>query len=96
MEFMNEVWRDVPGYEGTYQVSNIGRVKSLSRVIVREYKSRPLHGSLNPASKLSEQQVSDIRRLAAEGRLSQSFIAKRFGVCQALISNIKNGKIRKS
>lgn len=28
-----EVWRDVVGYEGLYQVSNIGRVKSLQRII---------------------------------------------------------------
>lgn len=26
-----EVWKDIPGYEGRYQVSNIGRVKSLPR-----------------------------------------------------------------
>ena len=26
---MNEVWRDIPGYEGLYQVSDLGRVKSL-------------------------------------------------------------------
>ena len=25
-----EIWRDVPGYEGLYQVSNYGRVKSLN------------------------------------------------------------------
>jgi len=28
-----EVWKDIPGYEGKYQVSNLGRVKSLSRII---------------------------------------------------------------
>lgn len=28
-----EVWRDVVGYEGLYQVSNLGRVKSLDRLI---------------------------------------------------------------
>jgi hypothetical protein len=28
---MNEVWKDIPGYEGLYQVSNLGRVKSLER-----------------------------------------------------------------
>lgn len=27
----NEFWRDVVGYEGIYQVSNLGRVKSLDR-----------------------------------------------------------------
>ena len=26
-----EVWKSIPGYEGLYQVSNFGRVKSLSR-----------------------------------------------------------------
>ena len=26
---MNEVWRDVPGYEGIYQASNLGRIRSL-------------------------------------------------------------------
>jgi len=28
-----EIWKDIPGYEGYYQVSNLGRVKSLSRTI---------------------------------------------------------------
>ena len=28
-----EVWRDIPGYEGKYQVSNLGRVKSLERKV---------------------------------------------------------------
>lgn len=28
-----EVWKDVPGYEGYYQVSSIGRIKSLYRLV---------------------------------------------------------------
>lgn len=28
---MKEEWKDIPGYEGYYQVSNLGRVKSLPR-----------------------------------------------------------------
>ena len=27
-----EVWKDIPNYEGMYQVSNLGNVKSLSRI----------------------------------------------------------------
>jgi len=30
---MKEIWRDIKGYEGLYQVSNFGRVKSLPRIV---------------------------------------------------------------
>ena len=30
---MEEIWKDIEGYEGLYQVSNLGRVKSLSRLV---------------------------------------------------------------
>lgn len=29
----NEIWKDIVGFEGIYQVSNLGRVKSLERTI---------------------------------------------------------------
>ena len=32
----SEIWKDIKGYEGLYQVSNIGRVKSLERVVFRK------------------------------------------------------------
>lgn len=28
---MNEIWKDIPGYDGSYQVSNLGRVKNVGR-----------------------------------------------------------------
>jgi hypothetical protein len=31
---MQEIWKDIPNYEGFYQVSNLGRVKSLAREIL--------------------------------------------------------------
>lgn len=30
---MDEVWKDITGYEGKYKVSNMGRVKSLDRFV---------------------------------------------------------------
>ena len=27
---MQEIWKDIVGYEGLYQASNLGRIKSLS------------------------------------------------------------------
>ena len=27
----NEIWKDIPGFEGAYQISNMGRVRSLDR-----------------------------------------------------------------
>ena len=29
--FENEVWKDIPSFNGKYQVSNMGRVRSLPR-----------------------------------------------------------------
>ena len=31
---MQEIFKDIPGYEGCYQVSNLGRVKSLERTSI--------------------------------------------------------------
>lgn len=30
---MEEIWKDIKGYEGIYQVSNLGNVRSLDRYI---------------------------------------------------------------
>lgn len=31
-----EIWKDIIGYESFYQVSNIGRVRSLDRTVIRD------------------------------------------------------------
>lgn len=36
VDLPNEEWRDVIGYEGLYQVSNLGRVKRLEFVVMRK------------------------------------------------------------
>lgn len=34
---MNEVWKDIKGFEGLYQVSNLGRIRSLDRWVNNAY-----------------------------------------------------------
>lgn len=29
---MDEIWKNIEGYEGLYQVSNLGKVRSLDRI----------------------------------------------------------------
>lgn len=43
---MSEVWRDIKGYEGLYQVSNIGRVRSVDREVRKERRSYMVKGQL--------------------------------------------------
>ena len=45
---MNEIWKDVKGFEGIYQVSNLGRIKGLKRISKdhRYLPERILSGSL--------------------------------------------------
>ena len=37
---MEEIWKDIKGYEGLYQVSNLGRIKSFPRIGTQTKKER--------------------------------------------------------
>lgn len=76
---MEEIWKDIKGFEGLYQVSNKGNVKSLKRIIVRKnssnlsvreriLKTRPNHKGydLVHLSKHSKEKVFAVHRLVAE------------------------------
>jgi len=43
---MEEIWKDVVGYEGLYQVSNLGNVKSLDRITITKKGQRTFNGKL--------------------------------------------------
>lgn len=50
---MEEIWKDVVGYEGWYQVSNLGNVRSVNRIstnsigICRKWTSKPIKQQKN-------------------------------------------------
>ena len=43
---MNEVWKDIKGYEGRYQISNFGNVRSLSRKVQFGNQTRIVKGKI--------------------------------------------------
>ena len=74
MDDISESWRPVSGYEGIYEVSSLGRVRSLSRINsrgtpVRErILSQHAHSSGHMRVKLSipgRQRSADVHRLVA-------------------------------
>lgn len=40
----NEVWKDIKGFEDEYMISNLGRVKSKTRIVVSEKCERKING----------------------------------------------------
>lgn len=51
---IEEIWKDIPGYEGYYQVSNYSRIKSLARVVSRGNNKLNLKEKiLNPSKNTS-------------------------------------------
>jgi len=45
---IEEIWRPIPGYEGLYEVSNLGRVRSLDRITISAYfpNGHPFKGKI--------------------------------------------------
>lgn len=84
---MNEVWKDIEGYEGSYQISNMGRVKSLA-----SYKGEDLILKLStcnqydPIVRLSRNNVSKTHRVKV-------LVAKHFLTGEGAFIKHKDGDI---
>lgn len=71
-----EEWRDIEGYEGLYQVSNLGRVKSLDRVIIfKNGKKRKFYGLQLKPKKCGEYYGVS---LCGKNKLIAHLVAKAF------------------
>lgn len=59
---MEEIWKDISGYEGYYQISNLGRVRSLDRYVAtvgNPSGKRLIHGKILSQSKRVMSNVED-------------------------------------
>lgn len=66
-----EIWKDIPGYEGMYQVSNLGRVKSLTRRVKTHNSSWTVNGrilKLQNVPSVSKYKTNTYQRVTLSGR----------------------------
>lgn len=77
---MEEIWKDVVGYEGYYKVSNLGRVKSLDRIGI---DGRQLRGKILPQRNRSGYWAVSLRKNGS----NSDFSVHRL-VAEAFIPNL--------
>ncbi len=80
-----EMWKDIPGYEGEYQASTLGRIKSLERTAPSKnrYTGKPFLRTvperiLKPGRFCKTGHVSVILRRGTNGRPVHQLILKTF------------------
>lgn len=73
---MEEEWKDIEGYEGIYQVSNLGRVKSLARY--KRKTDRIVTGSPNTVGYICVQLRKDNKR---KSKLLHRLVLSAFEPC---------------
>ena len=83
---MKEQWKDIKGYKGYYQVSNLGRIKSLSRMICR-----PKNGKWLTKDKILKQYTRNGYKtiILLKNKIRKDFLVHRL-VGLAFIPNIEN------
>lgn len=84
---MKEVWRDIPGYEGYYQASNLGNIKSLPK------KYKPLGRILKPQQRNNYLIVSLSRDGKSKSQSVHRIIMKTFkGESNLTVNHIDGNK----
>lgn len=86
-EYINEIWRPIKGYEGLYEVSNLGRVKSLKRIVKKWDGYRTIPERILNTIKKGKNGYLYVN-LSKEGK-HKTFIVHRL-VAEAFISNSDN------
>jgi len=83
----NEIWKDIKGYEGLYQVSNMGMVKSLERIITRRDGSKRIVRERILKQKTKTNGYLEVTLCNGSGK--KTFLVHRL-VCEGFHKNPKN------
>lgn len=81
----NEIWKDIPGYKGEYQASNLGRIKSVERQVrgVNPYTHKPFFRTvperiLKPGRFCKSNHLSVVLRRNGNGKPVHQLIMRTF------------------
>ena len=79
---MQEIWKDIKGYEGLYQVSNLGRVKSLEKLSRNGHRLKEKILSGGKCFEYRSVQLikeDEMKNIAIHRLVAQAFIPNPFG-----------------
>lgn len=74
---VSEIWKAIPGFEGLYEVSDQGRVRSLDRVVLRH---SPYHGGCVPTQRRGRVLAECVTDGYAFVHLYETSVMRRFAV----------------
>ena len=84
----NETWKDIKGYEGSYQVSDMGRIKSLERTVTRKNGRKQTIRERILKSDIIHNGYLRVRLYDSSGKIKR-FLVHRL-VCKAFHENPEN------
>lgn len=82
-DYPGEIWKDIPGYKGLYQISNFGRVKSFPKYRTRYYRTERVLKQRN----CEQNQYFEV--ILYKDRVGKSFKVHRL-IAEAFIPNPEN------
>lgn len=83
----NEIWKDIPGYEGLYQASSLGRIKSLPKEWVNGDGAKQKHNGLILKAAITKKGYLDVS--LRKNKVAKTFKVHRL-VALAFIINPEN------
>lgn len=87
---MSEIWKDIKGYEGIYQVSNKGRVKALKKQVPKVIKGKECYSLYNEKIlKISNHNKNGYLKINLTNDYSKTYQIHRL-VAEAFIPNPNN------
>lgn len=78
-EEMKEIWQPIKGYEGLYEISNLGRVKALPKIVrFRYYEEKILKSKINKTQEMVGLKVNQVYTSFCVARLvALAFVQNR-------------------